>query len=101
MSLSSQKRPDHALDRGLLKASIRPWSFTMTPPESIHTDTRLAHTDGAKFYELRSGMVGDARVYGHTTTAMHDMSTSPHPPYTKIRPLPPPPTVSKRMRGQW
>ena len=28
---------------------------------------------------LGTGIVRDARVYGHTTTAMHDVSASPPP----------------------
>ena len=72
------------MPKSVLRAVLGRMQFTLhANRRTPHGALRLVQAMSAwlvKTRRVRSRHGGDARVYGHTTTAMHKLSTPPPPP---------------------
>ena len=84
----------HKVPMSVLRAILETMQFTLhAPRRTPHGASRLVQAISAWLVKPRrapSRHSRDARVYGHTTTAMHKLSTisPPHPPHPLLPPSP-------------
>ena len=78
----------HKVPKSVLRAVLARMQFTLhTTRRTPHGASRLVQTMPAwvvKTLRAPSRNSRDARVYGHTTTAMHKQSTPPPPPSSPL-----------------